>query len=154
MESNIIHHNNTTTVSSAKKYLLAPSFYCNYRWVKPPWGERNNSNNNNNNKKENKRGGCLEETWYLVPWGHSLPWAVTPRALRAHYQTSSCSCRNSGQQTAMQDDFTLIEVTLSQDYQLSIKVRWRDLGLSFYSNGIQIPPENGSFVHCPNLQSI
>lgn len=42
MESNIIHHNNTTTVSSAKKYLLAPSFYCNYRWVKPLQGKKNN----------------------------------------------------------------------------------------------------------------
>ena len=40
MESNIIHHNNTTTVSSAKKYLLAPSFYCNYRWVKPLQGKK------------------------------------------------------------------------------------------------------------------
>lgn len=47
----------------------------------------------------------------------------------------------------MQDDFTLIGVTLSQDCQLSIKVHWRDLGLSFYSNGIQIPPEKGSFVY-------
>lgn len=47
----------------------------------------------------------------------------------------------------MRDDFTLIEVTLSQDCQLSIKVCWRDLGLSFYSNGIQIPPEKGSFVY-------
>lgn len=117
MESNTIHHNNTTTVSSAKKYLLAPSFYCNYRWVKPLRGKNNN--------KKNKRKQCLKETRYLG--------LVLLCVLLAHCWTLSCSYGTSGQETEMWDDFTLTEATLCQDCKLNITACWRNLGLSFHS---------------------